>query len=87
MFFLTIAQKIEGKTVKTKKHFSDFLSEPLQSNVFLSPTLPDEIQEIIKSLNSKKATGCNSIPMSHQYIKKVAPLIAITIVHYRSHLT
>ena len=61
-FFSTIAQQIEGKIVKTNKHFSDFLSEPLQSNFFLTPTLPDEIQEIIKSLNSKKATGPNSIP-------------------------
>ena len=61
-FFSTIAQQIEGKIVKTNKHFSDFLSDPLQSNFFLTPTLPDEIQEIIKSLNSKKATGPNSIP-------------------------
>ena len=30
----TIAQKIEGKIVKTNKHFSDFLTEPLQSNFF-----------------------------------------------------
>ena len=62
MFFSTIAQQIEGKIAKTNKHFSDFLSEPLQSNFFLTPTLPDKIQEIIKSLNSKKATGPNSIP-------------------------
>ena len=61
-FFSTIAQKSESKIVKTKKHFSDFLSEPLQSNFFLTPTLPDEIQEIIKNLNSKKATEPNSIP-------------------------
>ena len=61
-FFSIIAQKIEGKVVKTNKHFSDFLTEPLQSSFFLTPTLPDEIQEIIKSLNNKKATGPNSIP-------------------------
>ena len=53
-FFLTIPLEIEVMIVKTNKHFSDFLSEPLQSNFFLTPTLPDEIQEIIKSLNSKK---------------------------------
>ena len=28
-FLSTIAQKIEGKLVKTTKHFSDFLTEPL----------------------------------------------------------
>ena len=53
-------KKIQGKIVKTNKHFSDLISEPLQSNFFLTPTLPDEIQEI--SLNSKKATGPKSIP-------------------------
>ena len=60
-FFSTIAQKIHSKLVKTNQHFSNFLSEPLQSNIFLTPTLPDEIQEIIKSLNSKKSRGPNSI--------------------------
>ena len=61
-FFSAIAQKIQGKIVKTRKYFSDFLFEPLQSKFFLTPTLLGEIQEIIKSLNSKKATGPNSIP-------------------------
>ena len=49
-FFSTIAQKIEGKIVKTNKHFSDFLTEPLQSSFLLTPPLPDEIQGVIKSL-------------------------------------
>ena len=78
-FFSTIAQKIEGKTVKTKKHFSDFLSEPLQSNVFLTPTLPDEIQEIIKSLNSKKATGPNSI--SKKVLKVFSKTISVPLAN------
>ena len=41
-FFSTSAQKIEGKIVKTNKHFSEFLTKPLQSNFFLTPTLPDK---------------------------------------------
>ena len=40
-FFSTIAQNLEGKIVMTDKHFSDFLTEPLQSNFFLTPTLSD----------------------------------------------
>ena len=59
-FFSTIVQKSEGKIVKTNKHFSDFLTEPLQSNFFLTPTLSLEIQEIIKSLNNKKTARHNS---------------------------
>ena len=61
-FFSTIAQRIESKIVKASKHFSDFLAEPLQSNFFLTPTLPDENQKMIKSLNNKKAIGPNNIP-------------------------
>ena len=45
------------------KHFSDILTNPLQSNIFLTPALPDEIQTIIKSLYHKKAIGSNSIPI------------------------
>ena len=33
-FFLTIPLEIEGMIVKTNKHFSDFLSETVQSNFF-----------------------------------------------------
>ena len=53
-FFSTNVQKTESKIVKTNNHFSDFLTEPLQSKYFLTPTIPDEIQEIIKILNNKK---------------------------------
>ena len=57
-FFSTIVQKIEGKIIKTNGHFSHFLTKPLKS-IFFSP---DEIQEIIKSLNNRKAIGPNRIP-------------------------
>ena len=59
-FFPIITKKIEGKIVKNNKNISDFLTEPLPSNFFLTSTL--QIQELIKSLNNKKATGPNSIP-------------------------
>ena len=55
-FFSTIVKKIR-KIVKTNKHFSVFLTGPLKSNFFLTTTLPDEIQEVIKSLNHKKASN------------------------------
>ena len=55
-FFSTIVTKIR-KNVKTNKHFSVFLTSRLKSNIFLTTTLPDEIQEVIKSLNHKKASN------------------------------
>ena len=53
--------------------------EPLQSNFFLTPSLPDEIQEIIKSLNSKKATGPNSIPT--KILKAFSKTISIPLAN------
>ena len=53
------SNKPKAKQNKKKKQEK---REPLQSNLFLTPTLPDEIQEIIKNLNDKKAIGPNRIP-------------------------
>ena len=72
-------KKIEDKIVKTNKHFSDFLTKPLQSNFFLSPTLLDEIQEVIKSLNNKKAIGPNRIPT--KVLKKFGKTISILLAN------
>ena len=75
--FSTIAQKITGKVVKTNKHFSDFLIKSQQSNFFLTLTLPGEIQEIIKSLANKKATGSNSIQT--KVLKVLGNTVSITL--------
>ena len=75
--FSTIVQKITGKVVKTNKHFSDFLIKSQQSNFFLTLTLPDEIQEIIKSLANKKATGSNSIQT--KVLKVLGNTVSITL--------
>ena len=61
-FFTTIAEKIENKIVQTDKKYSDFLDNPLEKTFSLTPTEPNEVQSIIKTLNLKKATGPNSIP-------------------------
>ena len=75
--FSTLVQKITGKVVKTNKHFSDFLIKSQQSNFFLTLTLPDEIQEIIKSLANKKATGSNSIQT--KVLKVLGNTVSITL--------
>ena len=60
--FTTISKKIESKIVQTDKKYSDFLDNPLEKTFFLTPTEPNEVQSLIKTLNLKKATGPNSIP-------------------------
>ena len=55
-FFTTIAKKIERKIVQRNKKYSDFLDNPLEKTFFLTPTEPNEVQFLIKTMNLKKAT-------------------------------
>ena len=61
-FLTIIAEKIENKIVQTDKKYSEFLDNPLGKTFFLTPTEPNEVQHLIKTLNLKKAIGPNGIP-------------------------
>ena len=61
-FFSTIASKIESKIIPTQKHFHDYLQNPNENSFFLTPTTPDEVSNVIKTMSSRKALGPNSIP-------------------------
>ena len=75
--FSTISQKGEGKISKTNKHFSFRYSNRSSTiKIFSHTTLSDEIQEIIKSLNDKKAIGPNSILT--KVLKKFGKTISIS---------
>ena len=60
--FTTIAKKIESKIVHTPKNSTNFLTNPSEKTCFLTPITPDEVQDIIKTLNLRKSIGANSIP-------------------------
>ena len=53
-FFTTIAKKIESKIVQTDKKYSDFLDNPLEKTFFLTPTEPNEVQSLIKTISLSK---------------------------------
>ena len=61
-YFGTIAKKLNKRTPKSKKKFSDYLKNQNLTSFLLSPTTEKEISNIIVSLNARKATGPNSIP-------------------------
>ena len=44
----------------SNKYFSDFLTDTLQSKFFVTPALPDEVQEIVNSLNHKRPKEPNT---------------------------
>ena len=62
-YFSTIAQKTKSNIKNSYKSFKDFLINPTGNTFFLEPCSPDEIKNLITSMNHNKSTGPNSIPV------------------------
>ena len=69
-YFASIAETTKKSINYSHKHFSDYLSNKSSSTIFLEPTDKEEIANIISSLNSKKASGPNSIPYRILFLLK-----------------
>ena len=76
-FISTIGQKIQFKLVNIKKHYTDYLTEPATNTFILTPTITEEIGDIIKALNIPKSIGPNSIPT--RPLKRLPEKISIPI--------
>ena len=61
-FFTSVAVKINKNIAKSKKTHSSYLGHENSNTIFLSPTLPDDIEDLISSMKTDKASGANSIP-------------------------
>ena len=70
-FFTSIGKNIQKKIFPTKKHFSNFLKDPITDTFFISPTTPEEVYKSIQELQVNKSLGPNCI-----YTNKIR-----TIVH------
>ena len=62
-FFIDIGPSLASKIKSSKKHYSNFLKNSLSESMFINATDEREIENIINSLNKKKALGPNSIPI------------------------
>ena len=62
--FVNVGKSLSQAIPKVDVSFSSFLFNPLPHSFFLSPTSLQEIQDIILSLKSGKASGPFSIPVS-----------------------
>ena len=56
---------------------TDYLTNPSEKTFFLTPTSPDEVEDIIKTLHLRKSIGPNSIPT--KLLKKYSKTISIPI--------
>ena len=61
-FFSTIADNIQTTIPPTKYHYSTFLKNKNRNSIFLRPTTPVEVIEIINSFSISKSHGPHSIP-------------------------
>ena len=48
--------------MEAKKPFSNYLGQTTDETIFLSPTIPAEIESLINCIKPNKAIGPNSIP-------------------------
>ena len=78
IFFSTIiAQRIESKLVQATKHFTDYLTEPIDNALVLTPTNAEKIEDKIKALNMFKSVGPNII--STKLLKRFSKDISVPL--------
>ena len=73
-YFVNVGKSLSQAIPRVDASFSSFLFNPLPHSFFLSPTSVQEIQDIILSLKSGKASGPFSIPVS--LLKILSSIIA-----------
>ena len=61
IFFTSVAKKINKNIVKPKQAHLSYLGRENNNTIFLSPTLPEDIEDLISSMKTNKASGPNSI--------------------------
>ena len=86
-YFASIGETTKKSINYSHKHFSDYLSNKSSSTIFLEPTDKEEIANIISSLNSKKASGPNSIPYGILFLLKNEILKQLTDLFHLSFMT
>ena len=61
-FLPVLTKNIQKRIFPTKKHFSNYLKDPITDTFFISPTTPEEVYKSIQELQVNKSSGPNSIP-------------------------
>ena len=61
-FFTSISEKINRNIVKPKKTHLSYFGPETKNTIFFSPTVPEDVECLISSMKTNKASGPNSIP-------------------------
>ena len=87
-FFTTIAEKKNRNIVKAKKTHLSYLGPETKNTIFLSPTVPEDAEDLISSMKTNKASGPNSIPTNilklfkKEFLKPLSDMICLSIKVY-----
>ena len=82
-FFTNIGNSVEEKIPKTDVSFSTFLKNKPDNSLFLEPVSENEVIDMIKNLNSSKASGPSSIPTN--ILKIFSDSLAKPLAHIINH--
>ena len=73
-FFVNIGPKLASKINSTGKKYHEYLKDPIEKSVFLSPVIDDEIIKIIPKFDQTKSPGHDNI--GNNIIKRIAKEIS-----------
>ena len=79
-FFTRVGPELASKiNSNDNTHFSDYLTRPLNKNIFFNPTDEAEIIKVVKSFQPKKSSGYDGISM--KLLKQIVYFIAAPLVY------
>ena len=68
-YYSNIGETLASKIPFAHKHFSQYLSNSNERSIFINPTHPEEIENIIRNMKPKKSQGKDNI--NSVFIKKI----------------
>ena len=78
-FFVSIAENVDKKIIHTNANCKDYPENSVNNSFFLKPTNEEEVNSIIKQMQTNKALSPNSIPT--KTLKMSQQIIAKPLVH------
>ena len=78
-YFTNIGPKLANNINSNIGHFSDYLSEPFNKSLFFTPTNPNEILNIVRSLKSSKSCGYDELNVFT--LKQIIHYLASPLAH------
>ena len=79
-YFTSVAEDLVNNIPTTESHFKNYLFEPNVKSIFMKPTTPNEIQNIISTIKPKLSCGIDNFP------SKVIKYTPKTILKALSHV-